>query len=324
MTSLLDPPKTRSESSTATSPAQRLRATMAAVRLSFTWLGVRKTLTPQQKAQAAETFDAEGQFLSAGKKLLDTKHAAYRAVTAVRGKIASYWRSLTLPYPEPGIRLIRQDAIEGFNGQMTVFQRELDKAVRELDRQYHELKSAAAERLGQLYDPDDYPESLQGLFAVTWDFPSVEPPDYLLQLSPALYEQERARVTARFEEAVQLAEQAFLEEFSRLVAHLCERITGTAEDGTPKVFRDSAMDNLTEFFDRFRSLNVRSNEQLDELVARAQRAVRGIGAQELRDSQPIRQRLASQLGQVQSVLDGLLVDRPRRRILRPAVRQEPV
>ncbi len=78
-----------------------------------------------------------------------------------------------------------------------------------------------------------------------------------MQLSPGLYEAERARVSARFEEAVQLAEQAFLDEFARLVAHLTERISGVGEDGQPRVFRDSAVGNLGEFFDRFRSLNVR-------------------------------------------------------------------
>src|SRR5205823_13047434 len=95
--------------STTESPAQRLRFTTAAVRVSFTWLGVRKTLTPEQKSQAAESFGAEGDFLSAGKKLLDTKHAAYKEVTAVRGRVIHHWKSLTLPYPEPGIRLIRQE-----------------------------------------------------------------------------------------------------------------------------------------------------------------------------------------------------------------------
>ena len=55
------------------SHAQRLHDTMAAVRVSFTWFGVRKTLTPAQKTQAAETFGAEGQYLSAAKKLLDTR-----------------------------------------------------------------------------------------------------------------------------------------------------------------------------------------------------------------------------------------------------------
>jgi hypothetical protein len=130
-----------------------------------------------------------------------------------------------------------------------------------------------------------------------------------------LYEQECRRVQSRFDEAVRLAEQAFLEELAKLVDHLAERLNGQ-DDGKPKVFRDSAVTNLTDFFERFRSLNVRSNDQLDALVERAQGVVNGVAPQDLRDSGVLRQQIASQLASVQSSLDGLLVDRPRRNILR--------
>ena len=213
MSTLLDEPATRQ----TTSPAQRLRTTMAAVRVSFTWLGVRKTLSPQQKAEAADAFGAEGEYLSAAKKLLDTKHPAFKAVTAVRGRVLNFWKGMSLPYPEPGIRLIRQDDLATFNVQMTTLRADLEEAVAQLDEHYAELKAAARERLGRLYNSSDYPESLRGLFAVAWDFPAVEPPDYLRQLSPELYRQEAARVATRFNEAVQLAEQAFIEELSGLV-----------------------------------------------------------------------------------------------------------
>jgi hypothetical protein len=296
------------------SPAQRLRADTAAVRVSLRWLGVRKTLTPQQKSQAAESFGAEGEFLSARKKLLDTRHPAYREVTAVRGRLLAYWKATSLPYPEPGLRLIRQTEIDRFHEQLTAFRAELHAAVGRLDSHYAELRSAARRRLGALYDPTDYPPSLEGLFEVEWDFPSVEPPDYLLQLSPALYEQERARVAARFEEAVLLAEEAFRSEFAKLVTHLAERLTG---EGERKVFRDSAVSNLVEFFERFRTLSVHSNTQLDELVEQAQRTVRGIEAQALRDNESLRQAVAGRLEQVQNALDQLVVDVPRRRIIRP-------
>jgi hypothetical protein len=321
MTTLLDHLDSRptlTNVGTATTPAQRLRATMAAARVSYTWMGTQKTLNPEQKARAAETFGAEGQYLSAGKKLIDTTHSAFRAVTAIRGKVDAYWKGLSLPYPEPGVRLIRHDVVESFAAQMTDFRAELDDAVANLDRHFGELKQSARDRLGSLYNPTDYPETLVGLFGVEWGFPSVEPPDYLVQLAPGLYEAERARVSARFEEAVQLAEQAFLDEFARLVAHLTERISGVGEDGEPRVFRDSAVENLGAFFERFRSLNVRSNDQLDALVAEAQRAVRGVGAQCLRDSDGLRLAVSSQLSRVQDSLDAMLVERPRRRILRQA------
>jgi hypothetical protein len=308
--SLLEPPAVCA----ATSPAQRLRITTAAVRVSLRWLGVRKTLTPEQKTQAAESFGAEGDYLSARKKLLDTGHPAYKEVTAVRGRVLAYWKGCTLPYPEPGIRLIRQQQVSDFNHQLLDLRTQLQGAVEKLDEHYGELQTAACLRLGRLFNPADYPPSLQGLFGIDWDWPSVEPPDYLLQLSPDLYEQERSRVAARFEEAVKLAEQAFVNEFAKLVAHLTERLG--AEGGQPKVFRDSAVANLTEFFQRFRLLNVRSSDELDQLVERAQRVVQGVQAQTLRESADLRQHVATHLSRIQTEVDSMLVDRPRRRIVR--------
>ena len=175
---------TRRSAATLASATQRLRTNFAAVRLSFTWLGVRKTLSPDQKAQAAESFGAEGQYLSAAKKLLDTGHEAFQAVSSVRSQIISYWKGLSLPYPEPGMRLIKQDDIEAFNDRLNQFRIDLNAAVENLDNHFEGLKRAAQDRLGSLYNPADYPVSLSGLFAVEWDYPSVEPPEYLLRLNP--------------------------------------------------------------------------------------------------------------------------------------------
>jgi len=314
MTTLLDEP--RSPVSNVQTPAQNLREGMAAVRVSFTWMGTRKTLSAEQRAEAAEPFAAQGASLSAGKKLLDTSHAAFKAVTGIRSKIATTWKSMSLPFPEPGVRLIRRDNIDEFLGLLEAYRGDLADAVANLDHHYDELKATASERLGRLFNPADYPATLIGLFDVSLDFPSVEPPDYLRDLNPALYEAERARVAARFDEAVQMAENAFLEEFGRLVTHLTERISGSGDDAERKVFRDSAVGNLQAFFERFKSLNVSSSVQLDELVAQAQQAVRGVAAKDLRGSQDLRQQVAIDLSGVQSALEGMLVNRPRRRILR--------
>jgi hypothetical protein len=311
MTTLTQPVRTLQ----TVSPSDRLRTSMAAARVSFTWLGVRKSLSSSQKDQAANHFGAESKFLSAGKKLIDTSHPAFKAVTNVRSQTIAYWKEVSLPFPEPGIRLIRLDAIEEFNRKMALYQVQLEDAVRTLDQHYEELRNAARERLGELFDPADYPATLVGMFAIEHDFPSVEPPQYLQHFSPEMYRQECQRVQSRFDEAVQLAEQAFMEELSRLMEHLTERLSGQ-DDGKPKVFRDSAIANLTEFFERFRSLNVRSNEQLDELVLSAQRIVQGIEPQQLRDNQWLRQSITTRMTAVQAGLDQLLVDRPRRNIQR--------
>ncbi len=299
-------------------PAESLRVTMAAVRVSFTWLGVRKTLTPDQKAQAAESFGAQENYLSAAKKLLDTSDPAYREVSRVRSQATSYWKALTLPYPEPGLRLIRQDGLTAFNQAMVDYRTALDDAVTNLESRYESLKTAAQQRLGSLFAAADYPATLQGLFAIEWEFPTVEPPAYLLELNPALYQQEKQRIVARFDLAVQLAQEAFTAEFSKLVGHLTDRISGEG-----KVFRDSAVDGLQGFFERFKSLNVHSSRELDDLVAQAQKAVQGVSPQELRDSDALRRQVAGQLQAVSTTLETLLVDQPRRKILRTGAASRP-
>ena len=311
MSIVLDQPAARSS---PPSP-ERLRRTMAAMRLSFTWFGTRKTLSAEQKAQAAESFGAEGDYLSAGKKLLNVRHPKFKAVTSVKTRATSYFKGVSLPFPEPGLRLIRQDDLDAVDGKMASYKSELDDAAFELDRHYEELKSAARERLGNLYSESDYPATLIGLFDIAWEFPSVEPPNYLQRLSPELYQQECQRIEARFSEAVEMAEEAFAEELTKLVEHLAERLTGQ-HDGKPKVFRDSAITNLTEFFERFQRLNIRSNEQLDDLVDEARNVVRGVQPQQLRGNLDLRENVAAQLSGIQSSLDDLLVDRPRRNILR--------
>jgi len=69
-------------------------------------------------------------------------------VTNVRHQLVATWQSMSLPYPEPAIRLIRQDKIDEFNRRMTELRQDLDEAVAQLHEDYAELKTAAGERLG--------------------------------------------------------------------------------------------------------------------------------------------------------------------------------
>ena len=311
MSTMLDEPAT----SPAQSHASRLQLETTAVRLHIRWPGTRKSLSRDQKQQAAGAFEADIRTLSAAKRLFDTSHPSFRAVSAIKTRASSLWKGMTLPYIEPGVRLLRRNDVADFDERMSAIQSDLSEAVEELDRCYGELVDQAREQLGHLFDPADYPVSMSDLFAIAWDFPSVTPPAYLRTVSPELYEQECQRVQAKFAEAVELAEQTFAEELTQLVSHLAERLSGSI-DGKPKVFRDTAVTNLNEFFERFQRLNVSSNEDLDQLVESARQVVSGVAPQDLRDRPSLREQVAQSLSQVETSLDDLMTDRPRRNIIR--------
>jgi hypothetical protein len=296
-------------------PAQRLRRTAAAVRVMLHWWGVHRALTVQQKKEFSAVTAADASFLTAGKKLVDTKHKAFRRLTGIRTRIKSYWRGISLPYVESGMRLIRQADIPAFIHTMEGFRDELQTAETQLNDVYEEVKNIARRRLGSLFNPADYPAAIRDLFSVEWDFPSVEPPSYLMRVAPEVFEEERRRVMARFEEAVSLAEQAFATELTRLLSHLTERLTNK-ETGERRRFHDSALTNLTDFLARFQQLNVRSKPELDALVEEVQRLIEGVSPQELRDSSSLRQEIAQEMSRVREQVDGLITDVPRRRLVR--------
>lgn len=293
--------------------AAELRKQTVACRLRREKLGTRKALTREQIKTAAGEFDADAKFLSASKRLLDTKDPAYKAVTTTIRRAVSFWKSLSTPYPEPGVRLIRKDRVELFNSKLTELAAELNQKVADLQERYAALRMLAQDKLGELFDSSDYPNRIDGEFSLDWDFPPIDAPEHLKQLHPELYARECERVKSRFEEAVRLTEQALAAKFAELVSHLADRLKGDV-DGKPKTFQKSSIDNLKSFFDEFRNLDLGSSGQLQKLVDQAQKCVGGLSADDVRTNDALRTKLGSELSQIQSAMDGLMVSKPSRAI----------
>lgn len=307
--------ETATDSIISNNAVSRIRNEFVACRVKFKWFGTSRALSSDQRTKAAEIFGANESAISAAKRLIDTKDERYRSLTSCKSRINKFWRDSSLPYPEAGIRLIRNDAVDQFNSALTSLKQELEVSVSEFDSHFSDMKEAARVRLGSLFSSDDYPGSMVQAFDVSWDFPSVDAPEYLRRLSPDIYRRECERVQSQFSDAVQLAEQMFQDQLSELLEHLVERLASD-ETGKQKTFRDSTISNLNNFFSRFQQLSINSDDGLTQLVSQAQAVIGGIEPQRLRDNDSLRQRIATQMSAVQASLDGMMVDRPRRNILR--------
>ena len=289
----------------------QLKSETCAVRVSRTNFGVMRRLNNGQQAQAASSFGANGAFLRSRKKLIDTRHKKVLAVTSIMNRATSYFKDHSLPYPERGIRLIRRSDVEKFEQEMTRLSTKLEEAVSEVQKAYEYLRNKAKEDLGTLFSESDYPVSLEGSWSISWDFPSCDPPEYLKKISPKLYEREQQRVLEKFQSAVGMAEEAFTEELQSLVAKLRERLTGET-NGKPAIFRDSAVTNLAEFFERFKKLNIGSNQELDALVAQAEGLMNGVVPKDLRKDGEARKDLAEQLEGLSGLIEPMLTAAPER------------
>jgi len=284
-----------------------------ATRVTFHWWGRTRRVEGNVLERMVQVIDAEISSFITTKKLYNLKLPALQKLTQLRNKIGAYWEQCTLPYVEPGIRLLRKKDVDDFNARLTVFQNSLSSAATDLQVCRSAILEDARQRLQQAFDLDNYPANLASLFQMEWSFPNIMPPDYLAQLSPDIYERELAKVQQRFQATVTLAESVFCEQFAQLVEHLAERLT-PAPDGTRKIFHDSTLANLEDFFTKFSKFNFTKNNPLDDLVQQAKGLVNGTNTTLLRNNVSAREDMRAVLHGMQDQLDQLMINKPRRRI----------
>jgi hypothetical protein len=262
---------------------------------------------------AADAFGASPTALRLSKKLLDARHPAVRQLTALRGEAREVWVRSTLPYVEPGVRLLRRDRVGEMAATFAATHGQVCEAADVLQAQRGRLLSEAEERLGSLFSVGDYPETFANAFGLDVTFPNVEPPDYLMGINPELYRREQERVRASFESAVANAQAEFTEELAQLVGHLRDRLSGATPDGRPHVFRDSAIGNIREFIGRVRSISIETDGALAALLAETEGLLDGVSPNSLRADETLRERVATQLAGIE---ESITVAMPARRITR--------
>lgn len=294
-------------------PAQILKEQYVATKIDFQWWNSRRKVEDPIKDQMASAVEAESESLTANKLLYNPRLPAIKAINSLRSTIKDYWERSTIPYGSNTVRLLPKADVNAFNTEMQQYAQQLRVAAYAVNNAREEILADAKKRLHNAFNPGNYPLDLSLQYDLEWSFPSVEPS---ADLPAHIFEQQKLYAQAKLEEAVALTEQAFAAELTNMVKHLGDCLQ-SGVDGKPKIFRDSAVANLTAFFERFKHLNVSSNDQLDQLVAQAQKLIVGIGPNDLRQSGALRHEIAQGMQQITTQLETLTVARPRRRIVMP-------
>jgi hypothetical protein len=293
--------------------ADVLREQFAAVKLRTKWWGVTKAVDDYSRRQMANAVGADEKEVHAKKYLVDTKCPQYKGCTTVRSQAKSWLKEITLPYPDDGIRLLRRDNLQTFANKMAGFTAALDQAVAALQDAYWDIRQERKTALAGMFREGDYPLTLVDQFSIWVEYPSIDPPEYLKGNNERIWQQERQRAAAKLNEAVIMAEQALTDEFQKVLNHLVDRL-GYDEMGEAKKFRDGTVDNLREFFGKFRNLSIGSNEQLDELVNAAQAILGNTKPDMLREAPNVRDVVRQGMAAISGRLDEMMISRPSRAI----------
>ncbi|CAB1062152.1 hypothetical protein D1BOALGB6SA_6928 [Olavius sp. associated proteobacterium Delta 1] len=252
------------------------------------------------------------EWLSANKKLVNPD--ALRPIKKVVSKARTYLAGVSLPFPLTGMVFMPKEMISKVDQKLTSFKSEFNGSVEEFMGNYDRLRETAMVCLGDLFNEMDYPVSVLSKFSFVWRFVILDVPNgNTAILAPEVYEREKEKFVQTMEQAREMAVESLREEFAGLVERITERFTD-GPDGKPKVFKNSTVTNFYEYFETFKERNIFKDEQLAELVSRAQALLGSHSAAEIRSNDGLKDRIRSDMEAVETAMAEILA-RPRRKII---------
>jgi len=277
------------------------------VQLSISkWGGVKKI----NDHQLAEMIDSH-EWVTATKKLVDPE--SLKPICKMGNAARTYLTTVSLPFPIQGMVFIPKEMITRVDQRLEEFKTEFNDTVTIFLRDYDRLRQTAMVYLGELFNEVDYPLHVEKKFSFAWRFIILDVPNGKSGiLSPEVYEREKEKFIQTMEEARTMAIESLREEFASMVERITERFTQS--DGKPKVFKNTTVESFYEFFETFKERNIFKDEQLAELVDRAQAVLGGVSPESIRTSDHLKEHIHVGMAEIESAM-AVALARPRRKIV---------
>jgi len=279
-----------------------VRARTVCLAVNIRTLGTRRTVSSD-----AVEVDADRSMIHVGKDIIESEElvSIRRLDSDMRRWLAL--RAVPSRITRSGCYLIPVGLIEVVDKYVAQYRAERTARIDAFVAAYPALVRQAEERLRSQFDALDYPpaDAVARAFEVRASWLSFDVPAALRAISTELWSRERARVEAEWRDAAEEVRGALREGFAKLVDHLAERLQ-PAEDGKRKVFRDTAIANVTAFLDTFTARDVTDDSALAALVNQARGMLAGVDPDRVRSSSMTRERLAEGFGQIQASLSELV------------------
>ena len=273
------------------------------------WGGVKKI---DKKRIAELVKDTDKDWVTATKKLVSPDSLKPIAKIGYSARSWLYFKSL--PFPIRGLSFVPKDLINDVDDKLKEFKGEFDEAVQVFAKDYNDLRDNAKEFLGELFNEVDYPIDITNKFDFAWRFVVLNVPTVKSRiLAPEVYKREKEKFVQTMEEARTMAVKALREEFAYMVEHIAERFASNG-NGKPKVFRSSTVESFYEYFQTFKNRNIFKDDELAELVEKAQGVLNGTSVDQIRSDDNLKEKIRVDMTDIEtSVLE--LLNRPRRKIV---------
>jgi len=229
------------------------------------------------------------------KKLLGdcaTLHAIDKQSKNARN--ASYKR--TLPWADTGPRLLSTEQYFKFHPEMTEWQNEFYKLVDDFDRAYPFELAQAQVRLGDLFDPSDYPhpDQIRDKFRFHISYmPVPDAGDFRVDVGNETKQTLTTHYKEYYNEQISGAMSHLWTELHTCLSNMSDKFAEPTEDDKAtktgsKTFRDTLFTNMNHMLEMLKTCNVTGDCQMEAMRLRIEDALHGITPDAVRQDSRLR------------------------------------
>lgn len=254
------------------------------------WMGYRmdKTKTHQVTTEAGAHDDAA----RVNKHLVPKE--TLKAIVSKVGAVRNHFYANTLPWKDSGDRLVTRKRYQKFMEEHSKLRADFFAEVEEfLTKKYLTARDQANFRMGDMFDPDDYPSAatLRRRFYISLDIDGISTAyDFRLEASEDVIQ---SRVT-----------KAMTSLWDKLLKPL-EHFAGTMAE-TDKVFRDTTVSNLRDIVEMLPELNFTDDPALAELGEKIRKSLTPYEAKDLRTNPVTRAAVAGEAADILESMKGFM------------------
>jgi hypothetical protein len=258
--------------------------------------------------------DTEKTLLRLSKQLLDSDEL--RAIDTADNAFKQWLYTRAVPGApfRAGIHVIPARLISEVDTKLAIYQANRERLIERFLLAYPQRIAEARERLGAQFKGTDYPpkEALKAAFRVDFSYFTFETPQSLAGISKELFDREKDKAREVWQQAQDDMREAMRACFAELVDHMRDRLK-TADDGKPRIFRDSLVANLKDFLSTFPARDITNDGELAALCDRARSLLDGIEPDDLRKQEPLRENVRASMDEIKRDLDAAVTAASTRR-----------
>jgi hypothetical protein len=226
---------------------------------------------------------------------------ALAALTKVCSDARAEHYKRTSPWQDDGTRILTVAGFEEYAATLDKLKADFEAEADNFARGYPEFVTDARTRLNGMFNEADYPKPdlIRARFELKTKFtPLPESSDFRAALSDSQAERIRAEIESSTRDAVAAAMRDVYQRIADNVGHMADKLhefepARGKGDKAEGVFRDSLVGNVRELTGLLASLNITGDPKLNEIAERMARELCRHDAAELRESDAIRESVAS-------------------------------